>query len=110
MEAGSSSRMQAALRVLWAHCKLGETVTPEDVENVRWWAGDKNGVARSLAPSRRQQACEWCQPVAANAGSNYVVLADQHPFALCSLRVQILPRAQQELRRHGFPQIKTADK
>ena len=41
MEAGSSSRMQAALRVVWAHCKLGETVTPEDVENVRWWAGDK---------------------------------------------------------------------
>jgi hypothetical protein len=33
--------MQAALRVLTTHCKLGETATLEDVENVRWWAGDE---------------------------------------------------------------------
>jgi hypothetical protein len=33
--------MQAALRVLSTHCKLAETATPEDVENVRWWAGDE---------------------------------------------------------------------
>ena len=54
MEAGSSSRMQAALRVLSAHCKLGETATPEDVENVRWWAGDK-----ALSPPKAATVIIW---------------------------------------------------
>lgn len=46
MEAGSAARMAAALRVLTTHCGLGTTATPEDEENVRWWAGDE---ALSLA-------------------------------------------------------------
>jgi hypothetical protein len=46
METGSIARMQAALRVLTTHCKLGKTATSEDVENVCWWAGDK-----TLSPS-----------------------------------------------------------
>jgi hypothetical protein len=46
MEAGSAVRMAAALRVLTTHCGLGTTATPEDEENVRWWAGDE---ALSLA-------------------------------------------------------------
>jgi hypothetical protein len=41
MEAASTVRMQAALRVLSTHCQLGTTATPEDEENVRWWAGDE---------------------------------------------------------------------
>jgi hypothetical protein len=40
-ESGSTVRMLAALRVLGTHCKLGKTATPEDLENVRWWAGDE---------------------------------------------------------------------
>ena len=46
METGSTARMHAALRVLATYCKLGNTATPEDVENVRWWAGDE-----TLSPS-----------------------------------------------------------
>jgi hypothetical protein len=46
METASTARMHAALRVLTTHCKLGDTATPEDVENVRWWAGDE-----TLSPS-----------------------------------------------------------
>jgi hypothetical protein len=41
MEAGSAVRMEAALRVLTTHCDLGKTATPEDEENVRWWAGNE---------------------------------------------------------------------
>ena len=54
MEAGSTSRMQAALRVLSTHCKLGETATPEDVENVRSWAGDE-----SLSPAEAAAVIVW---------------------------------------------------
>ena len=80
MEAGSRVRMEAALRVLTTHCDLGKTVTPEDEENVRWWAGNealspteaatvviqreiKQGVAvRSLTPP-----CECAGLVGASA-------------------------------------------
>lgn len=41
METASTVRMQVALRVLSTHCQLGTTSTPEDEENVRWWAGDQ---------------------------------------------------------------------
>jgi hypothetical protein len=40
MEADSTARLEAALRVLTTHCDLGKTATPDDEENVRRWAGD----------------------------------------------------------------------
>jgi hypothetical protein len=54
MEAGSTSRMQTALRVLSTHCKLGETATPEDVEKVRSWAGDE-----TLSPADAAAVIVW---------------------------------------------------
>jgi hypothetical protein len=81
METGSTVRLEAALRVLTTHCDLGKTATPEDEENVRWWAGNevlspaeaatvvihrelKHGLGvRSLTP-----ACECAGLVGASAG------------------------------------------
>lgn len=54
MEADSTLRMQAALRVLSTHCRLGETATPEDVENVRWWADDE-----TLSPAEAAAVIIW---------------------------------------------------
>jgi hypothetical protein len=54
MEAGSTSRMQTALRVLSTHSKLGEMATPEDVENVRSWAGDE-----TLSPAEAAAVIVW---------------------------------------------------
>ena len=99
MEAGSTSRMQTALRVLSTHCKLGETATPEDVEKVRSWAGDE-----TLSPADAAAVIVWreleerrdgsmlsrlrqARAAAANGRKAQVVLAGRTRLAVCSLRV-----------------------
>jgi hypothetical protein len=88
--------MQTALRVLSTHCKLGEMATPEDVENVRWWAGDA-----TLSPAEAAAVIVWRELEERHGGIASAVEAAP------SSRIVPVGRREWEKGLHGFGRPET---